>query len=292
MTGYGVAQDIYQIGRGKLEIGVEIRTVNSKFLDIHLRSPRPYVVFDAKIQELIRQTFKRGRVDLNLSVRMLDGADRQVQVNHAQVKALQAALMEVHQSLRLEPKVGISELLQFPEWLQTKEVDVNESEEWPHLAKVISAAASKVLVARQSEGKSLHTVLLKHRQTFGESYQQVKAANDTLMASVVQRARDRVKELFQGQTFDPQRLEQEVVLWAARSDFREELDRIEHHLETMDDLFRTTGEVGRKLEFVLQELHRETNTLGSKCPDAKTTPVVIEMKTCIERMREQIQNVE
>lgn len=292
MTGYAAAEGVFPVKRGKLDLRIEIRSVNSKFLDLNIRSPRPYVVFDPEISKAIRRQIRRGRIDVNVSAHMLEGTEREVSVNHAQVKALAQALETVRSDLKLTQAVSLSDLLKMPEWLQSREIDVDQKEEWPLLEQVLNQAVLRLIESRKLEGEALYKIIQDQRSRFGSEYQKFVEAEDRLLKLLHDRAKERILDLFKGQSFDSQRLEQEVTLWCARADFKEEVDRLRQHLRTFDDLIQKPVEVGRKLEFLLQEMHREVNTMGTKCPDPTFTPAVIELKTCIDRMREQVLNIE
>jgi uncharacterized protein (TIGR00255 family) len=292
MTGFGVACQSFKSRRGQLEISVEIRTVNSKFLDINIKSPRAYFSFDTDIGRVIRGFMKRGRVDVNVSMRVLDGTLEEVVINIPQAEKLHKALSSVREKFKIEREVQLGDLLKIPDWIESKETNFDLKEELGFVKMVVEDAIKQVIDSRKKEGKALEAVIEGHRDVLGEGLEKVGRLHDSLLQNLRDRMRERVKSLYGSDGFDPHRLEQEIVLWIARSDFREELDRIRHHLETFDKLIDSQGELGRKLEFLTQELHREVNTLGSKCPDAKVTPTIIEMKTAIERIREQIQNIE
>ncbi|MBN8555886.1 MAG: YicC family protein [Deltaproteobacteria bacterium] len=292
MTGFGSAGRNFKSRRGQIEISAEIRTVNSKFLDIAVKSPRLYLSFDTEIGKTVRQFLKRGRIDISLSMRVLEGTAEEVIINLPQAEKLYSALNEVREKLKIETSVNLSDLLKIPDWIESKEAQFDLKEELGFVKSVVEEALKQVLESRKKEGKALEAAIESHRDTLGEGLEKVGRTHDTLLQNLRDRLKERVKSLYGSDGFDPHRLEQEITLWVARSDFREELDRIRHHLETFDKLSESEGEMGRKLEFLTQELHREVNTLGSKCPDAKMTPTIIEMKTCIERIREQIQNIE
>ena len=292
MTGYGLVSEVVQCGRGKLEISIEVRTVNSKFLDINVRSPRPYVVFDSQMGKLIRQYLKRGRVDVGVSVEVLEGRERDIYVNHTQAQAVFDGLDKVRKSLKIESPITVSDLLTQSDWLQKHDVDINEQEEWGFIESIFKKTLAAVVKSRLSEGESLRASIQNHRKLFEASFEKIRSRHSEMLVMVRQKAKDRLEQLFQGQNFDPNRLEQELVMWVSRSDFHEEIDRIVHHLQTFDEVMSAGVEIGRKLEFVLQELHREVNTLGTKCPDAAALPLIVDLKSCLERMREQIQNVE
>jgi len=292
MTGYAVAEEVFSVRRGKLEIRIEAKTVNSKFLDINIRSPRPYVSFDSEISRVVREFLRRGRLDLNVTAHMIEGTEREVLVNQSQVKALAEALNGVRATLGLRTEILMNDLLQVPEWLQMRDLTIDKAEEWPLLEKVLRKALGELKESRRLEGEALFRIIGEQRTRFQGEYQKFVDAEDQILKQLHQRAKERIADLFHGQNFDPQRLEQEVTLWCSRSDFKEESDRLRQHLKTFDELVAKPQDVGRKLEFLLQEMHREVNTMGTKCPDPKLTPSVIELKTCIDRMREQALNVE
>lgn len=292
MTGFGSALQVFKSRRGTLEIGVDIKTVNSKFLDVSVRSPRSYSVFDSEITKAVREKLKRGRVDVTISVRVLDGATRDVSVNMAQVTKLKNSYDAVCKKLKLSHEVTLSDLLKLPDWIETRDLGLRESEEWKYLRTVLDQTIEKVIETRAKEGKSLHRSVTQHRNDFEKVFKSIAVKHDVLMDNLKGRTRERIQGLLGDAKVDANRMEQELVYWLTRSDFREEVDRITHHLQTLDEILKGSGEAGRKMEFLVQEMQREINTLGSKCPDAAVTPHVIELKTYVERIREQLQNIE
>jgi len=292
MTGFGSSTQSFRTSRGLLEITAELKTVNSKFLDVSIRSPRPYIPFDPEVAKLVRAKLKRGRVDVAISMRVLEGTAKQIAVNLPAAKALAEAFQKVNQALHLNENIRLADLLELPEWIETREADFDREEEWKVVKKTVELAVQQVIDSRSREGKALQAAIDEHQSRFEEIFEKISAEHPQLLEDLRGRVRERIQALYGNEGFDPQRLEQEIVLWVTRSDFQEEIDRIRHHLQTLRSIIQSQGEVGRKLEFLVQELHREVNTLGSKCPDAATTPLIIELKTCIERIREQIQNIE
>ncbi len=297
MTGFGTATKTFKSSRGTIEILMEMKTLNSKFLDLNLRSPRLYMVFDSEISKAIRTRLRRGRVDVSIVTRTVDGPSKEISVNSSQAEELHRAFDKLSKKLKLSSPVGLMELLQSPDWIESREVKINTSEEWKFLRKVLFEVLDRVIQSRMEEGRALQKAIEIQMDRFEEYFIEIGRSNEFLLEALRSRTKERVKTLFGMDGFDPQRLEQEVVLWVARSDFREEMDRIRQHLRSMREIFSgnkksDSPEVGRRMEFFIQELQREVNTLGAKCSDASVTRQVVELKTCIERMREQIQNVE
>jgi uncharacterized protein (TIGR00255 family) len=292
MTGFGAANEIFKAKRGSVEISVEVRTVNSKFLDVSIRSPRSYMPFDSHISRVAREFFKRGRVDVNIVSRMVEGASQQVLVNLAQAKEVYTGLLRVKTELGISGDIDLQNLLALPEWFQSKDQAFDSQEEWAFLQKTLKEAMTKALHTRTAEGQALENDIRGHKKKFQEVFEKIASDSDSIVRNLRDRLRERVKELAAPSATDPLRIEQEITLWVARADFREEIDRIRQHLKTFDQILAEPREQGRKLEFLVQELHREVNTLGSKCADAQITVLVIELKTSIERIREQLQNSE
>lgn len=292
MTGFGAANQVFILKRGSVEISVEIRSVNAKFLDVSIRSPRTYMSFDSRITKVVREFFKRGRVDVNISSRVLEGSSQEILINLSQAKEVYAALNKVRGELNLKEEVQLQQMLSLPEWIQSKDQNFDAEEEWKSVRAVLQTSLEKVAQARTIEGEALENDIRGHKKRFTEIFERIASDGDAIVKNLRDRLRDRVKELAAPGLIDPSRLEQEIGLWIGRADFREEIDRIRQHLKTFDEILSEPREQGRKLEFLVQELHREVNTLGSKCVDAKVTVLMIDLKTCIERIREQLQNSE
>jgi uncharacterized protein (TIGR00255 family) len=292
MTGFGSAAGSFKAKRGTLEISADVKTVNSKYLDINLRSSKQYISFDPAVAKFVRSRLKRGRVDVALSMKVVEGQAREVSINTAQAEAVHKALSDISAKLGMKDKVELEDMLRVPDWIESRDTELDLKEEWAFVEEVLTKALDQVIEARKNEGTSLKTVLQTHLENFKNAFSSIATDHEKILEDLRTRVRDRVEELYGKDGFDPQRLEQEIVLSISRSDFREEVDRIGHHLQTLNTLIESSGEVGRKVEFVLQELQREVNTLGTKCPDASVTPKVVELKTNIERMREQVLNVE
>jgi len=292
MTGYAGAQKIFRGPQGELEIRVEIRSVNSKFLDIQIRSPRSYLGLEQAFSSIIRQRLKRGRIEVFIQRRVLEGYEPEIHVNIGQTRKLASALTKVIEENSLASTVSLRDLLQFSDWLVSDEKLDALDQEKAHVSEVLDQALQQLNKERRAEGESLTKVISQHLRDIRALYDKIEPKSDALVQSLKERFRERLKLISSGSHQDPARLEQEIVLWVARADFQEEIDRLRHHLEALESLAEKTGELGRKMEFVLQEAHRELNTMGSKCVDVATTHEIIEMKALVERIREQIQNVE
>ncbi len=297
MTGYGSVTEVIETSRGRLEVQFDIKTLNSRYIDLSIRSPRAYSSFDGDLSRLVRKFIRRGRVDISYSVRQLEGLSRQMTVNHSMVAALAKDLEAVRQSLKLDQPVQLSDLIRFPDWIETKDIQLEAQREWPLIENVATKALQVVCEVRATEGSALEQILRGHLDQFRNIFSDFVSKSDRAVSQYKDRWKEKMKSIFASEKMnlekvDPLRLEQELVMWLGRSDFQEEIDRIRQHLVTFDGILNDTGEPCRKLEFLIQEVQREVNTLGSKCPDAQLTPKVVELKAVIERIREQLQNGE
>lgn len=293
MTGFGTASMQLDLSRGRVDISCEVRSVNSKYLDLSIRSPKTYSALDTEVTKLVRSRLKRGRVDLSYTVKFVQQGTKSIEIHKDQVAKLYNELNRVKKDLGLVPEISITDLLKFSDWLEVAEPVIDAQIDWPGISSVLDKALSSLIQSREIEGKSLEGILTMHRKDYETLYSQFAARSDSMLSAVRERFKERMKTFSEIEKLDPHRLEQELTFWIGRADFREEVDRIRQHLVTFDQILKSSeGETCRKLEFLVQELQRETNTLGSKCPDAGMTPVVVEMKAAIERIREQLQNGE
>lgn len=292
MTAYASETHVFESDFGKIELSAELKTLNSKHLDLQLRSPRLYFPFDKKLGELVRNYFSRGRVELSINRRALEGSFQEISVNLEQARKWHEAFEKLQNEGLFDGSIGLRELLQFPDWLQSKESTQHLDEEWSFLEELAQKVLEKASAEREAEGLAMKEAMKRHIQDFTKVYQEICDQKDELLKAYRERVRERVQTLLHEEKIQPERLEQEISLWIARSDFQEEVDRIDHHRTNLEDYLEKEGSIGRRIEFVIQELQREVNTLGSKCPDAKLTPHIVELKTFVERMREQVQNIE
>jgi len=292
MTGYGSATAQVKDAETELEISLEIKTVNSKYLDIQFRMPRHYTPLERELAGIIRDKLKRGRVDVSVFRRVIFGPVKELAVNVAQAKALAETYRSVEKALGMPAAMNLQDLLSQPDWLQSKETEMDRALEGPALEKLFKQVLDRVVEVRKSEGDSLKRILNDQRVAFEGLFKEVALGNSQVIPLLRERWKKRLRDLAPDLNLDPNRLEQELVLWVARSDFQEELDRISHHLQVFDKIIAAGGETGRKMDFLLQELHREVNTLGSKCDQNSLTEKIVEMKSYLEKMKEQTQNLE
>ncbi len=286
MTGYGSAQA--DLGRGRLVI--EVRAVNSRFLDLRVRLPSALADHAGLVEEILRRRLGRGRVEL--SARLEGGSAGAVQLDHERAREAYRALCELRDELRPEEPVPLSLLGTVP-GLFVEQGGPDPEATRTALARTTELACTVLDGMREREGAALATALAGHLAEVRRAAAEVKARCPQVVESYRARLRERLERLLADgmAQVDPGRLEHEVALFADKSDVTEEVERLASHCDQFEELIAEEASVGRKLDFLLQEMGREANTLGSKSSDVQLVRLVVELKAEIERLREQVQNV-
>ncbi len=266
----------------------ELRTVNHRYLEPHIRLPEELRGLEAAARARLAARLQRGKLDCVLRFTPTAAACKPLQINRPFVEQLLAAGQEVGQMIGggLEPSPF--ELLRWPGVLQEQEPDLDRVT--PAALELLEVAIDTLLATREREGARLEGLLRERCERLAASVERVRARMPAVIEGVRRRLAERLAEL-QGE-LDPGRLEQEIALLAAKLDVDEEMDRLEAHAAEVQDVLSRDEPVGRRLDFLMQELNREANTLGSKSADVNVTREVVEMKVLIEQMREQVQNLE
>lgn len=269
-------------------LSCELRTVNHRYLEVSLRLPEELKALDNEIRQLIASALRRGKVDANIYLKASAGTQRALEVDFALLNELAARIAEVRTRIENAAPVSPLDLLRWPGVVREAELDAA-----PIIAAALELARealAELNETRLREGQRIRELLLARCATMRAQAQTVKVR----LPEVSQRLRDRIKERIAqlGITPDQERLEQELVLYAHKMDVDEELDRLAGHLDEVEAALNSSEPAGRRLDFLMQELNREANTLSSKSQDAETTKAAVDMKVTIEQMREQIQNVE
>ncbi len=269
-------------------LACEVRTVNHRYLEVSLRLPEELRSLDNELRQIISGALRRGKVDANVYLKSAAGTQRTLELDTQLLDELAARIDEVRGRINDPAPVNPVDLLRWPGIVRDGEVD---------LAPVIAAtlelareALNELNETRLREGQRIRDLLLARCATMRAQSQTVKVR----LPEVSQRVRDRIKDRIAqlGLTPDSDRLEQELVLYAHKMDVDEELDRLAGHLDEVEAALASSDPAGRRLDFLMQELNREANTLSSKSQDAETTKAAVDMKVTIEQMREQVQNIE
>jgi uncharacterized protein (TIGR00255 family) len=288
MTGYGRCE----ISDDQFHFTVEMRSVNHRYLDIVLRYPRIYAPLEARMKQLVSTYFTRGRIEVAIVQQTLGAGQREIQLDQDLAQQYYQGLQQLQEALRLPGTVDLGLLLTQRDILKIEEVDTDAESVWGLLSQGMEQASQALRQMRGQEGAMLGEDLQTRLQTVRRYVDGIRQRVPLVLEGYLQRLEERMAELFQTYALDPDRLSQEAVLFAERSDVAEELTRLESHLQALTRLFELPDAIGRKGEFLLQEVNREVNTIASKSNDAQISQDVVEIKSELERMREQIQNVE
>ncbi len=286
-------------GRGEAEgtgcrLAVEVRTLNHRFLDLHLRLPRSLLGLEDRLRQLISSRIARGRVELSVSLTYTGQSPRSLVADTHLLQEAAALLNELQETFALPEPWGWEQLLHFPEVITLQETSPRDEEAlWSVLSAAGQLALDVVEAMRRREGDYLRGELLTHLQRLVDQVDVIELRASTVPEAYRDRLQVRLAQLLpETAPLDPQRLAQEVAILADRADITEELARLRSHVEQFLQAMAAAGPSGRKLDFLLQEMNREINTIGSKATDAAISQAVIAVKTDLERLREQVQNIE
>ena len=288
MTGFGRAQkeiDGYVIT-------VELKSVNHRYFEFSSRVPRQYGFLDEKLKSYINGKVSRGKIECYVTIEALNTDTADVVVNHTLATAYVNALKEIAETYKLKDDFGASTISRFPEVLVVRKSDEDEEKLWGYVQEVCSEAIDKFVAMREVEGSKMKDDIYSRGQFILDcvsyieerSPQTVKEYNDKLV--------ERVHELLGDVSLDESRILQEVAVYADKVAVAEETVRLRSHIEQLNAFISSDEPVGRKMDFLVQEINRETNTIGSKANDVDIARKVVDIKAEVEKIREQIQNIE
>jgi uncharacterized protein (TIGR00255 family) len=289
MTAYGRAQR----EEAGYSITVEIKALNGKFLDIAVRLPRNFLEFEEPLRKQIAQMIRRGRIEAHVQIESTAFSQKAPRLNLALARRYWDQLQELHRSLPGAEKPTLGTLLRIPYIFETREAVEDRELLRELLAQTVSEALVQMIRSRAQEGEALLQDLLTRLTLVREELSLIESRKDLVLQEYQVRLRERMEELLKDVTVDEGRLLQEIGYLAERSDINEELVRLQSHLDQLGELVAGDSVAdGRRLDFLIQELHRESNTIGSKTNDLETVQAVVRMKSEIGKLKEQVQNVE
>jgi len=288
MTGFGKGEARFQNGN----ITVEIKTINHKFFDASLKLPNSISLFEDKIKEVLQRSIKRGKVNLNLTYDGVLLKEEKITINRKAAKSYYDEISGLRKYLGLDGDISVKDLVALPGVVSYGALDENLAAFWPKIKTALDKALAKLVADREKEGRSIYADLMKRVRRVEKVLAVIKSRAHINIEEYRRRFAERVKELTGGRDIDMGRLEMEVAIFAKNSDISEEITRLANHLSNLKKTISGNGEVGKKMDFIAQELHREINTIGSKASDFKISKAVIEIKSEIEKVREQAKNLE
>lgn len=292
-----MANSMTGFGRGEAEglgyhISLEIKAVNHRFLEVMVRMPRTLTGWEEKIRKYIQDKVSRGRIEVFINVKETGEKKRLVKVDKDLTLSYDKSLKELANLLNTAYQTDIYRLVTLPEVLSVEEEELDTDSLWPIMEKALNAAFAELLAMRRLEGQKLIRDLQQKVNYLGELRDEVAARAPLVVTEYRQKFKERLALLLSDTGIDETRFTMEIALFADRASIEEELVRLESHLEQFRHALLSSEPIGRKLDFLIQEMNREINTIGSKANDLEISKVVVESKSELEKMREQVQNIE
>ena len=288
MTGYGRAVETLN-GR---EYTVEVRSVNNRYLDCAVKLPRSFSFGEEAVKQAVKGTITRGKVDVSVCVVSEGGSNAKVILNTTVVEGYLSAMQEMVEKYHVRDDISVSALSRLPEVFTVERPEVDEDALKADLMQAVSGALARFDQMRSVEGAALETDLRSRGQTIRSLVAQVEAGNSQTVADYRAKLASKLRQILEDRSIDDARILTEAAIFADKVAVDEETVRLRSHLSQMDAMLTAGGPVGRKLDFLLQEMNREANTIGSKSSDVKLARVVVDIKAELEKIREQTQNIE
>ena len=288
MTGYGRAE----LAGSEKKITAELKSVNHKYMDVTIKMPRRLNVFDPRIRKLLSGYATRGKIDIYISYEDLGSGGCSVRYNSALAAEYYSCYTKIRDQFGLEDDISASVIARCPDVLTEEEEELGEDEVWNDLSAVLKEAFQAFKDARIKEGESLKDNILEKLSEMDGHVSFVEARVPEIIAQYTEKLKSRIQALIDEGQVEEGRIAAEVTIYADKTAIDEELVRLKTHIEHMRDILSGSGDSGRNLDFIAQEMNREANTILSKSNDIEITNRGIELKTCIEKIREQVQNIE
>lgn len=288
MTGYGREQCIIE----QYDIMVEIKSVNHRYYEFSSRLPRLYNYLDDKLKSFMKGNISRGKVEVSVTINNLNGKDACIKADKIMAAGYVNALREINNDLNLEDDLSLSSLIKFSDIFNVQKVSDNEEYICGMVLNVAGAALNKFVNMREVECEALKNNLIEKISSVEEMLTKIEADAPKTVSAYQERLYLKLKEILSENDIDQQRILTEAAIFAERIAIDEETVRLHSHLKQFKELLESEEPVGRKLDFLVQEINREINTIGSKAQDLSVTRCVVDMKAEVEKIREQIQNIE
>lgn len=289
MTGFGhgeVSNDKNQ------KVTVEMKSVNHRYCDISLKLPKKLAMFEANIRNIMKEYASRGKIDIYVSYEDLSETAVSLHYNQAMAEEYMQVFKKMQEDFNIETKITAEALAKYPEVVTIEEVQQDEEVWWELLEAALRQAAEKFVETRTIEGANLKRDLLGKLDQMAADVAFIEERSPQIIAEYRSKLEEKVKEFLEDSTIEENRIAAEVTLYADKIAVDEEIVRLQSHISSMTDVLESDESIGRKLDFMAQEMNREANTILSKSSDVDLTDHAIELKTNVEKVREQIQNIE
>ena len=287
MTGYGKSS----LSINLREYQVEIKTVNHKYIDTNIRLPRSISYLEDDIRKLITSKLKRGKVDVLITFENFNKDDNEIKINKELAKMYIDSFKDLAQEENLSTNIDVTEITKLPDVVIVKS-NIDEEQIKTELLQVVENAINKLIEMRQIEWIRISDGILDKISQIEEKNEEIFGLSTGLIREYVVKLETRIKEILKTEELDKSRLMQEIVIYADKCSVEEEVTRLRSHISQLREIIKSKEPTGKKMDFLIQEMNRETNTIGSKANNLEITNRVIDIKTILEDIREQVQNIE
>ena len=288
MTGFGREQGVVE----GYEIQVEIRSVNHRYFEFSSRIPRSFSYLDEKLKSFVSERVSRGKVEVSVTISKTEGVEAEIEVNQEIAAGYVNALRNANIKLGLNDDLSLSDITRFPDVFKIQKVQDDEEVVWNAVKQICFEALNRFINMRETEGQKMYEDISSRLDFIEEKTNEIEKISPLISESYKNRLYSKIKETLEDRDIDEQRVLTEVAIFSDKIAVDEETVRLHSHVSQFRGLINSSEPVGRKLDFLVQELNREVNTIGSKAQDLSVTKTVVELKSEIEKIREQIQNIE
>lgn len=288
MTGFGRCLESVD---GKTII-VEIKSVNHRYYEFSSRVPRSCGYLDEKLKSFIQGKVSRGKIDVGVSIQSDGVSDEKIEVNSEVAKGYITALRSANEELGLEDDLTLSRIMRLPDIFDVKKIEEDEEMVWNEVRSVAEKALERFIAMREAEGEKMREDILSRLDYITELVEKIEKKSPETTEKYRKKLFDKISEILNDTNVDEQRILTEAAIFSEKTAVDEETVRLRSHINQCREMLSMNEAVGRKLDFLIQEFNREANTIGSKCQDIEITKVVVDLKSEIEKIREQVQNIE
>lgn len=287
MTGFGRGVTTTK----HFQLTVEIRAVNHRFLEINTKFPKEWMESEVVAKKMLSDAVSRGKIDVIIFLKELHDTEQTIQINWSLLNAFLQAKKELSQTVPMEEKWTMQEIVSLDQVLQVEKIEFMQDEIIDAVKNALAEAIQNLIAMRDREGQGLQQVMLQYKADLEAQIAEIRQYAPLAVEKYRERLMSRLEEVASGHSLDD-RLLTEVAIFAERIDITEELDRLESHFNQLSETLTENIAIGRKLDFIMQEMNREINTIGSKNQSTQCSAAVVQAKTILEKMREQVQNIE
>lgn len=289
MTGYGKGEDENELYRSK----IEIKSVNHRYIDINIRLPRQINYLEEWIKKEIKKHLSRGKIDVYINLEYLNESQTDIEIDKDLAKTYLNALSNLKSELNLDDEIKLNNILNMTDIVKTKKREINEENILEVLENALTISLQNISNMRENEGIELKNDILLKLKNIKNYVKIIEERSPIVVIEYKEKLNDRISELIENDTIlDEDRLNNEVAYFADKASIDEEIVRLYSHIKQLEIILEENNSIGRKLDFLIQEFNREINTIGSKSNDTIITSYVVDLKSEIEKIREQIQNIE